>query len=62
MGKNDFDKIGYRKCARDSRRRVREEYRGGKYRGEIFRNNWESNYQACFVDTKGTNETNVSVN
>lgn len=48
--------------ARDSRRRVREEYRGGKYRGEIFWSNWGSNYQACFVDTKGTNETNVSVN
>lgn len=44
-----------RKFARDSRRRGK--HCGGKYRGEIFRSNWRSNYQACFVDTKGTNET-----
>lgn len=37
---------------------MRGGYRGGKYRGEIFPSNWGSNYQ--LVDTKDTNETNVS--
>lgn len=48
-------------CSRfEEKRRVSAGFRGGKQRGEIFRSNWGSNYQACFVDKKGTNETNVS--